>query len=134
MPYGIIKQPEKLTEEEQALKEEYTIKLYNLKKPHNKIIRANNGDKYLGYDAIDKFKKRYELKSVKTEYGKFPGVYFPIKKLGYCNEKGFRIIYHFSNDVLYYIDYSATAFKNRWFKNSCLSGMIYIPVDALKKC
>ena len=41
----------------------------------------------------------------------FKGEYFGILKLGFCNEKGLRIIYHYLNDELYYIDYSATAFK-----------------------
>ena len=140
MPFGIIDMDKiknrykKLTDEEQQIKEEYITKLYNLKKPHNKIFQANKENKYLGYDAIDKFGKRYEIKSVNHNYMEFKGEYFGILKLGFCNEKGLRIIYHYLNDELYYIDYSATAFKNRWFKNSNKAGFIYIPVDALKKC
>jgi len=140
MPFGIIDMDKiknrykKLTDEEQQIKEEYITKLYNLKKPNNKIFQANKENKYLGYDAIDKFGKRYEIKSVNHNYMEFKGEYFGILKLGFCNEKGLRIIYHYLNDELYYIDYSGTAFKNRWFKNSNKAGFFYIPIDALKKC
>ena len=61
------------------------------------------------------------------------GEYLSIFKLGQCNCKGFRIIYHYLNDDIYYIDYSATAFKQKWFKNSNKAGMVYIPIEALKK-
>jgi hypothetical protein len=138
MPFGVIDMDKiknrykKLTDEEQQIKEEYITKLYNLKKPHNKIFQANKENKYLGYYAIDNFGKRYEIKSVNHNYMEFKGEYFGILKLGFCNEKGLRIIYHYLNDELYYIDYSGTAFKNRWLKNSNKAGFIYIPVDASK--
>ena len=140
MPFGIIdmnkikNRYKKLTDEEQAIKEDYITNLYNLKKPHNKIFKANQENKYLKYDCIDKGLKKYEIKSVNHNYMQFKGEYFGILKLACCNEKGLRIIYHYLNDEIYYIDYSATAFKNKWFKNSNKQVFIYIPVDALKKC
>jgi len=140
MPFGIINYRKfnpysfvKLTKEEQQLKEEYITKLYNLKKPHNKISLDNLNHHYLTHDCIDKCGKKYEIKSVNHQYGKFMGEYLSIFKLGQCNCKGLRIIYHYLNDDIYYIDYSATAFKKKWFKNSNKQGMVYIPIEALKK-
>ena len=142
MPFGIIDlnkikifiPPIKLTDEEQKIKEEYVVKLYNLRKPHNKIELVNQFNKYLKYDCLDLKGKKYEIKSVNHHYGQFDGEYLSIEKLGICDEKGIRIIYHFLNDDLYYIDYSASAFKNKWFKNSNKPKMVYIPCHALKKC
>ena len=67
MPFGIINYKKfnpfvRPTKEEQQLKEEYITKLYNLKKPHNKIVLDNLKDFYLTHDCIDKFGKSMKSK------------------------------------------------------------------------
>ena len=122
------------TKEEITRRELIDLEAYNSVVKNNKIKLANLDNPFLWYDAIDDNGKCYEFKQVNHFYGDYNIILCPRSKLRNVIDQNFRIIYHFSNDVLYYIDYSATAFKNRWFKNSCLPGMIYIPVDALKKC
>ena len=76
------------------------VYLYN--KANTRKIKLCKENRYCWYDCIDDEGLKYELKSVRHMPGKFINEYMGNNKL----DKGenFRIIYHFLNDDLYYID------------------------------
>ena len=81
-------------------REEKMVYLYN--KANTRKIKVCKENQYCWYDCIDEEGYKYELKSVRHMPGKFTNEYVGNNKL----DKGenFRIIYHFWNDDLYYID------------------------------
>jgi len=139
MPFGIINYKKfnpfvKPTEEENALKEAYIVAFYNLKNPNNKTMLDNKENKYLHYDAIDKYETKYEIKSVNHIYNQFSGEYFPILKL-YQHEykNGLVALYHYLNDDIYYFNLDGDMVKNEWITTSKIKGMLYLPTELFKK-
>ena len=89
-----------LTQKQILQKETRMVYLYN--KANTRKIKLWKENQYCWYDCIDDEGYKYELKSVRHMPGKFVNEYVGNNKL----DKGenFRIIYHFLDDSLYYID------------------------------
>jgi hypothetical protein len=115
-----------LTQKQILQKETRMVYLYN--KSNTRKIKLCKENIYCWYDCIDEEGYKYELKSVRHMPGKFTNEYMGNNKL----DKGenFRIIYHFLNDDLYYID--STNVKEEW-RISDKDKMAAIPFKSLIK-
>ena len=102
------------------------IYLYN--KANTRKIKLCKENQYTWYDCINEEGYKYELKNVKHLPGRFTNEYVRNNKL----DKGenFRIIYHFWNDDLYYID--SNNVKEEW-RISDKDKMAAIPFKSLIK-
>jgi hypothetical protein len=89
-----------LTQRQIFDKETKIVYLYN--KANTRKIKLYKDNIYSWFDCTDDEGYKYELKSVTHYPGRFINEYIGNNKL----DKGenFRIIYHFLDDLLYYID------------------------------
>ena len=120
------------TREEITNREMIDLEKYNSAIKYKKIKLANLENPYLYYDAIDKNGKCYEFKQVNHSYGDYDIALCPRSKLRMADDKKFRLIYHFINGDMYYIDYNLKYWKSSWLDNPRFPNMVCIPIKKLK--
>ena len=120
------------TREEITNREMVDLERYNSAVKYKKIKLANLENPYLFYDAIDKHGKCYEFKQINHCYGDYDIVLCPRSKLRNADDKKFRLIYHFLNGDMYYIDYNQKYWKGSWLDNPRWPTMVCIPIKKLK--
>ena len=120
------------TKEEIMGREMVDLDTYNSAVKYKKIKLANLDDQYLWYDAIDKNGKCYEFKKLNHWFGDYEIVLCPRSKLRNADDKKFRLIYHFLNGDMYYIDYDLRYWKGSWLDNPRFPTMVCIPIEKLK--
>ena len=120
------------TKEEITRRELIDLEAYNSVVKNNKIKLANLDNPFLWYDAIDDNGKCYEFKQVNHFYGDYNIILCPGSKLRNAIDQNFRIIYHFLNGDMYYIDYDLRYWKSSWLDNPRFPTMVCIPIENLK--
>ena len=120
------------TKEEITRRELIDLEAYNSVVKNNKIKLANLDNPFLWYDAKDENGKCCEFKQVNHFYGDYNIILCPRSKLRNADDKNFRIIYHFLNGDMYYIDYDLRYWKSSWLDNPRFPTMVCIPIENLK--
>ena len=120
------------TREEITNREMVDLERYNSAVKYKKIKLANLENPYLFYDAIDKNGTCYEFKQINHCYGDYDIVLCSRSKLRNADDKKFRLIYHFLNGDMYYIDYNQKYWKGAWLDNPRWPTMVCIPIEKLK--